>query len=66
VGEVRATTTDPGGDVGTLHVRTGGFLGFGTRIVAIPAGSFTRSGQIIRLNLSAEQVNKLPSMQDAK
>jgi len=66
VGEVRAVNTSPSGNVAALHIRTGGFLGFGGRIVAIPEGRFTKSGQNIRLNLSAEQVSNLPEVRDAK
>src|SRR5262245_56626636 len=51
VGDVRATSTGPGGEIVALHVRTGGFLGFGGRVVAIPQGRFTRSGKSIRLEL---------------
>ena len=36
VGEVRSVNTGPDGQIVSLHVRTGGFLGFGGRIVAIP------------------------------
>jgi sporulation protein YlmC with PRC-barrel domain len=62
VGEVKDVSTGPGGDVVALRIRTGGFLGFGGRIVAIPGGRFSRSGQIIRLDLDADQVSGLPSV----
>jgi sporulation protein YlmC with PRC-barrel domain len=63
VGEVRTVNAGPSGAV-TLHVKTGGFLGFGGRIVAIPEGRFTRTGQSIRLDLNSEQVNDLPEVKD--
>ena len=62
VGEVRSVDTGPGGAVVALHVRTGGFLGFGGRIVAIPEGRFIRSGQSIRLDLDADQFDNLPEV----
>jgi hypothetical protein len=64
VGEVRSVSTDPHGDVAALHIRTGGFLGFGGRVVAVPQGRFIRSGQSIRLDLDAEEVNGLPEVED--
>lgn len=64
VGDVRAVTTTPDGKV-TLHLRTGGFLGFGGRIVAIPDDRYTRSAQSIRLALTADEVSKLPEVKDA-
>jgi hypothetical protein len=64
VGEVRSVSTDPSGAVVALHVRTGGFLGFGSRIVAIPEGRFTRSGKSIRLDLDSDQVSNLPEVKE--
>lgn len=64
VGEVRAAKTSPGGDIVQLHVRTGGFLGFGGRTVAIPQGRFTRTGRTVRLNLDSDQVNGLPEVKE--
>jgi sporulation protein YlmC with PRC-barrel domain len=62
VGDVRAVNTDSSGDIVALHVRTGGFLGFGGRIVAIPQGKFIRSGQSIRLDLDSDEVTGLPEV----
>jgi hypothetical protein len=66
VGDVRAVDTGPSGNVAALHVRTGGFLGFGGRIVAIPEGSFARKGPDIRLTLTADEVGRLPEVKAAK
>ena len=62
VGEVRAVSTGPDGGVVALHVRTGGFLGFGGRTVAIPQGRFSRTGQSVRLDLNSDQVTSLPEV----
>jgi hypothetical protein len=62
VGEVRAVDTGPSGDIVTLHMYTGGFLGFGGRIVAIPQGKFMRSGQSVRLDLDSDEVTGLPEV----
>jgi sporulation protein YlmC with PRC-barrel domain len=64
VGEVRGVNTGPSGDIVALHVRTGGFLGFGGRIVAIPQGKFIRSGQSIRIDLDSDEVTGLPNVKD--
>ncbi len=64
IGQVRAVSTGTGGDVVALLVRTGGFLGFGGRIVAIPQGRFTRTGQSVRLDLDSDQVSDLPEVKE--
>ena len=66
VGDVRAVNVGPDGNVAALHVRTGGFLGFGARIVAIPEGKFARSGQGVRLTFTAEEVGNLPQVKDGR
>jgi hypothetical protein len=64
IGEVRAVHTGPNGNIVALRVRTGGFLGFGGRTVAISEGRFFRSGQSIRLDLDSDQVGSLPEVKD--
>ena len=64
LGEVRAINTGPNGNIVALRIRTGGFLGFGGRTVAIPEGRFFRSGQSIRLDLDSDQVGGLPEVKD--
>jgi hypothetical protein len=59
---VRAT---PDGKVTALRVKSGGFLGFGGRIVEIPEGKFTQRGDTVRLSLTAEEVSKLPAVKGA-
>ena len=66
VGDVRAVNLAPDGRVAALHVRTGGFLGFGARIVAIPEGKFARSGQDVRLTFTADEVRSLPQVKDGR
>src|SRR5262245_34097097 len=66
IGDVRAVNTGPSGNVAALHVRTGGFLGFGGRVVAIPEGSFAKTGPDIRLTLTADQVSNLPEVKERK
>ncbi len=66
IGDVSAVNTDPNGNVTALRVRIGGFLGFGSRIVAISEGRFARSGQDVRLTLTAEEVGRLPEVRDGR
>jgi hypothetical protein len=62
VGDVHDVKMGPNGDVAALHVRSGGFLGFGARIVAIPEGKFAHNGQSVRLVYTAEEVGRLPQV----
>jgi hypothetical protein len=64
VGDVRAVKTTPDGKVTALHVRSGGFLGFGGKIVEIPEGKFTRNGDHLELTFTADEVSKLPGVKD--
>jgi sporulation protein YlmC with PRC-barrel domain len=60
VGEVRDVKAEPDGKVTEIYVRTGGFLGFGGRMVAIPAAKFNKSGQNVQLAMTSTDVTKLP------
>jgi sporulation protein YlmC with PRC-barrel domain len=64
VGTVHSISTGPDGSVKSLHIRTGGFLGFGARLVAIPEGRFTRNGDNIQLGMTADEVSKLPEVKE--
>jgi sporulation protein YlmC with PRC-barrel domain len=64
VGEVRSVRTGPSGDIIALRIHSGGFLGFGGRIVAIPQGKFIRSGHSIRLDFDSDEVKRLPEVSD--
>jgi PRC-barrel domain protein len=64
VGTVHSVSTGPDGSVKSLHIRTGGFLGFGARLVAIPEGRFTRNGDKIQLGMTADEVSKLPEVKE--
>lgn len=64
VGTVQSVSTGPDGSVKSIHLRTGGFLGFGTRLVAIPEGRFTRNGNNIQLGMTADEVSKLPEVKE--
>jgi hypothetical protein len=65
VGDVLAVKTGPDGKVTALHVRSGGFLGFGGKTVEIPESKFMQKGDTIQLTLTLEEVSKLPEVKDA-
>jgi sporulation protein YlmC with PRC-barrel domain len=64
VGEVRDVRKESDGQVKAILIRTGGFLGFGGKTVAIPSGKFARSGQNIQVAMTYEDVSKLPVVDD--
>jgi hypothetical protein len=60
VGTVHSIDAVPDGRITAVNVSTGGFLGFGARLVAIPEGRFTLAGGIVRLAMTADEVSELP------
>jgi sporulation protein YlmC with PRC-barrel domain len=65
LGDVRAVRVTPDGKVMALRIKSGGFLGFGGKIVEIPEGKFTQKGDTVQLSLTTEEVSKLPAVKDA-
>jgi sporulation protein YlmC with PRC-barrel domain len=66
IGDVRAVKITPDGKVTALQIQTGGFLGFGGKIVEIPEGQFTGIGKKVQLTFTAEQVSKLPAVKGGR
>jgi hypothetical protein len=64
MGTVQGVSTAPDGSVKAIHIKTGGFLGFGGRLVAIPEGRYTKAGENIQLGITAEEVGKLPEIKE--
>ena len=64
VGTVDSVDGEPDGTITAINVKTGGFLGLGARVVAIPEGKFKRAGTIVQIDMTAEEVNKLPALKD--
>jgi sporulation protein YlmC with PRC-barrel domain len=62
LGTVQAVNAEPDGKVKAIHIKTGGFLGFGGKMVAIPEGKFTRAGENVQLGMTSEEVSKLPEI----
>jgi sporulation protein YlmC with PRC-barrel domain len=59
LGTVQSVMTEPGGKT-AIGIKVGGFLGFGGHMVAIPDGKFNRVGDTVQVNMTADEVNKLP------
>ena len=59
LGTVQSVVTEPGGKT-AIGIKVGGFLGFGGHMVAIPDGKFNRVGDTVQVNMTADEVNKLP------
>ena len=59
LGTVHTVIANPGGKT-TIGVKVGGFLGFGGHMVAIPDGKFNRVGDTVEVNMTADEVHKLP------
>ena len=66
IGAVGKVEPASDGKVAAIHVRTGGFLGFGTKLVVIPAEQFEQAGETVKLALTADEVDKLPEAEPAK
>jgi hypothetical protein len=64
MGTVQSVSAAPDGSVKAIHLKTGGFLGFGGKLVAIPEGRFTKAGENIQLGITADEVSKLPEMKE--
>ena len=57
---------DPGGKIEEIHVKTGGILGFGGKVIVIPGGKIAKGGQTVQVAMTVEDVGKLPAMVDPK
>ena len=62
LGDVRAVRTTAEGQVTAIRIKSGGFLGFGGKIVEIPDGKFTRKGDAVEIGLTADEVSNLPEV----
>ena len=65
MGDVRAVKTGPDGRVAAIHIKVGGFLGFGGKIVEVPAAKFTEKGDTIQLGFTSDELSNLPEVKDA-
>jgi hypothetical protein len=66
IGEIKGVKADPAGRIEEIHVKTGGVLGFGGRIVVIPGSKIARGGQTVQLAMTADEIGKLPALAEKK
>ena len=66
IGEVKGVKAQPGGTVEEIHVKTGGILGFGGKVVVIPGAKIAKGGQTIQISLTTDEVGKLPALAENK
>ena len=64
MGSVQSVSASPDGSIKAIYLKTGGFLGFGGKLVLIPEGKFTKSGEAIQLGMTADEVSKLPEVKE--
>jgi hypothetical protein len=65
LGTVHTVITNPGGTT-AIGVKVGGFLGFGGHMVALPDGKCNRVGDTVEVNMTADEVQKLPQAVEQK
>ena len=65
LGTVHTVITNPGGKT-AIGVKIGGFLGLGGHMVALPDGKFNRVGDTVEVNMTADEVQKLPQAVEQK
>lgn len=62
VGEIKGVKSEPSGSIQEIHVKTGGFLGLGGKVVVIPGAKISKGGEAIQLALTTEEVSKMPPL----
>ena len=60
LGTVYGATIEPGGKITSIGVRVGDFLGFGAHMVILPEGSFYRANDTLQVNMTRDEVDRLP------
>jgi sporulation protein YlmC with PRC-barrel domain len=64
LGEVSGVKSGSDGKLREILVKTGGFLGFGGKTVAIPAGKISQKGENVEVAMSTEEIGKLPKLDE--
>jgi sporulation protein YlmC with PRC-barrel domain len=65
LGKVQSVIMEPNGK-SAIGLKVGGFLGFGGHMVAIPDGKFNRIGDTVQVNMTTDEVNRLPQSKTQK
>jgi hypothetical protein len=64
LGSVRGVEAGADGAITAIYLITGGFLGFGGKLVAIPVGKFTHDPEKIVVLMSVDEVTRLPAVEE--
>ncbi|MDX2201825.1 MAG: PRC-barrel domain-containing protein [Hyphomicrobiaceae bacterium] len=64
VGDVQKVVGNPDGTVIEIHIKTGGFLGFGGKMVSIHQDQFSMRGMYVQLQLTSDEVSRLPEVKN--
>jgi PRC-barrel domain len=64
LGSVQSVDAGADGKVKAIRFKTGGFLGFGGKLVEVPDGKFTKSGDNVQLGMTSDEVSKLPEVKN--
>lgn len=64
LGSVQRVKNTSDGKVEEIQFKTGGFLGFGGKTVAVPESKYSRKGDTIQLQMTADEVSNLPEVKD--
>lgn len=62
IGDVEKVVAADDGSMKEVLVKTGGFLGFGAKRVAIPVDKIAQQGKTLRLAMTADEVSALPEV----
>ena len=65
LGKVQSVIMEPSGK-SAIGLKVGGFLGFGGHMVAIPDGKFNRIGDAVQVNMTTDEVHRLPQAKTKK
>lgn len=64
LGQVSGVKAGSDGVLREIHVKTGGFLGFGGKTVAIPAAKISQKGETVEVAMSTDEIGKLPKLDE--
>jgi len=60
LGSVYGVMMERDGKATAIAVKVGGFLGLGGHMVILPDGKFNRVGDTVQINMTADELKKLP------
>lgn len=66
VGSVEKVINSARGEVQAIVIKTGGFLGFGGKLVSITHDRIGMRERYVQVALSAEEVSRLPEVKDGR